>query len=156
MNKISVCFLLLNAFLVLSCKNVVIVKNNYIIPCKYIGWINIVYGVKGSVVANASGISNEYVLSGDLTRCCVENVLSDSPHSDYFFESCNGRLYSIPGATDANSRITRGYTTKIKLDNKWHDVQAFYVSPTMLPVALSDNYIQQNPIDTIKYTGVGN
>ena len=148
--KLKPHFYKVGVLLILSgCTSMETIRQEIYLPCNYSGWVNIIYGLKGCSRAMSTDTVKMYVLSGDLTRCYLNTKFQEGPYDTRIFYMCSDCLQEVPSFVKANSHVTRGSMTSIKIKEKSFDVQSFYVSRSEINQNILKDELPANPIDSV-------
>jgi hypothetical protein len=116
----------------------------FYIPDKYEGWVNIIYDQEGVSVVKRKQDTVFYYLKGDLTRCGVaEDFRSGWSQEQYYY--CSQKDTIRINKAPRRHYIHNHFTTKVVLNKKEHDVEAFFVLPSTT-YALEDSVVWRNPL----------
>ena len=135
-----------------SCTRPAVRDKVLVFPCRYVGWVNLIYDSPGESSAQQTASLDRYVLAGDLTHCGVPLTFAVGAYRVRLFYNCQGRLLEIPNFVDANAHVSRSYVRTMTVDGHVKTVQSFYLSALPLARSLPDDALPPNPMDSIPFS----
>ena len=124
-------------------------ETTIVLPCGYVGWVNLIYELPGNSLAQRTASADLLVLAGDLTRCGVPIPFTSGFYETKLFYFCGHGLRAIPGFVQPDAHVSRSYFRTIPFGGTARTVQSFYVSANPLARDLPDDALPSNWVDTV-------
>ena len=120
--------------------------DDYYLPCKYTGWVNVIYGGDGPSRVIANGPQRVFLLTGDLTRCYVNLTPMRGNYTIAYYRYCDTGITGPRSAARDKTHVLTEYNTFVTIGDVKHAVYAFYVSDQRLAAGVSLDTLPPNPL----------